>query len=416
MHPKRVFATVGALACLAALGAGVAWRNQLGPLSLNEELAAARSEGVPVDAEAMAEPPVPRSKDGTPAYLLAARLAKQDKEWCLRFHPIIGPVTKPTRIETLSSEKRAELRDLIAEQAKGLAALEQATKRGRITVSPNWRSPYGSGANDVESIRILTKTLVARAALRRIDGDLAGARADTLTLARTAALYFDRRTLTQGLTRIGIERESLRAAQEYAAARPRDPAAPALLREVVQALGPAPDIRRILSGEVLLSLHFIGASSQFQSAGLSRESMIRFAPVRDANLAHQVAYWRTVFRTLPQDPSDFDGARHALTTAANAYRDPSLRGIATSTHFREIDFLAQSVARRRIALATADALEQWQRTGSIPTALKNPPADPFGGDIHYLPHPMGITVYSYDRDGVDHGGGKRDLAAHISLP
>ncbi|MGV3615334.1 MAG: hypothetical protein ACO1SV_08375 [Fimbriimonas sp.] len=406
------------MASVVALGAGVVWRNQVGPLSLEEELAAARREGIVVDPGKMPMPALAKGEDGTEAYLKASRLALRVVKgtgWNLEFHPLAGPIDRPTPVASHPPKVRAQLRAVIAKQDAGIAALREAGLRGRFGIDPQWERPFMLERDDIASIRSLTKTLVVRAELRRVEGDLAGAREDAMTLARTAALYRDRRSLTEGFTRVGIEREALRAAHEFAAARPNDPTSPALLRSVVSALGASHDIRQLLSGEVLLSLSYIAAQSRW-------DPMMRFEPVRNANQAHQVSYWRAVFKALPKDPLDFDGARKALTATANAYRSASIRARATTTHFREIDALAQAEARRRIALTMADVLEYRQRHGKLPTALTNPPADPFGGPIHYLSTASGFVVYSYDRDGVDHRGvpspGPRrsgDIAARVSL-
>ena len=164
------------------------------------------------------------------------------------------------------------------------------------------------------------------------------------------------------------------------------------------------------------------------TAGVIKKPVTITLPVElkaRANQAYQLSYWRTTFKALPKNPLDFDGARKAMTFISNTYRmDKSLRAKLLTTHYREVDYLAQAEARRRVALAAADVLERLQREKRIPAGLIDPPQDPFGGGpLHYLARANGFTVYSYDRDGVDHRGvespgGRRpgDIAIRISLP
>lgn len=420
MSPKWVFVTVGGIATVAGVGGAMVLRSQLGPLSLSEELAAARQEGLIVDPTAWKEPRLAAKEDGTAAYEKACELSNKvvdGKGWNLEFHPLAGPIDRPIPVATHSPAKRAELARVIAKQDAGLAALREAGLRGRFTIPSEGKHPFLIFRDDVMRIRNLTKVLVVRSDLRRVEGDLAGAREDAMTLARAAALYRDRRTTNEGLSRVGIEREALRAAQEYAAARPQDPESPALLRKVVTTFGPPADVRQMLAGEVLLSLGYVEGSSQFEKDWVGRDAMLRLGPVRDANLARQVSYWRTLFKALPKDPLDYAGASHALITTTNTFaRDTSLRAIVATTCLREAEFLAQGEARRRVAQAAAGVLEAWQRDGKLPSSLPGSFRDPFdGAPLRYLPTAQGFTVYSIDRDGVDHRGGARDIALKVGL-
>jgi hypothetical protein len=147
--------------------------------------------------------------------------------------------------------------------------------------------------------------------------------------------------------------------------------------------------------------------------------------VRAQNEAFQIAYWRALFRALPQDPFSFTEAKRAAETVADRFdREHGLRTIASSIRLggSSVDAFAVFEAHRRVALATADVLEAWQRDHRLPESLPHPSKDPFGTQLRYRADKSGFTVYSLGPDQRDDGGlpdksgRETDIAWRIALP
>lgn len=396
----------GGLVLASVAGVWTLWRNALGGHSLEEELAAARREGLPVDAKDLIEPAVPDAENGAIPYLRAAELNRQiwkTTAWNRKVEAILivkGAMGKTRPMASLTPAERKRLLALLAVKAPAFAALREAVARPRFALNRPWHLSYGEvDTDDIRMFGFLVENLALRARLRQVEGDGEGAYADLTLAARAAALLRHGITDYDGYTRRKLEGRILNQAVRWE----RDPVR---LRALVRHLGPPPDLRRTCRSAILTKRRKLA----YENA--TAATSMRLRSVYQATEAHYLAYWRTLSRRLPPDPLAFDAARSAITRTNEEFY-PRGSSQLTDTDLdlvaQDVDDLARNEAQRRMALAVADVLEFRHRNHRWPDGLPKPYEDPFGGKLRYRQEGNDFLVYSVDADGQDDGGNDKDF-------
>ncbi|MGV3615332.1 MAG: hypothetical protein ACO1SV_08365 [Fimbriimonas sp.] len=124
----------GGLSAGALWGAWTLWRSQLGGLSLAEEWAAAKREGVPVEMADLIVPPIPESRDATRPFLRAIALTDPvitGTSWESKRQRLMRNSPDST-VARLPSADRKLLKGLIAPLHPAFAALRDAGRKGEL--------------------------------------------------------------------------------------------------------------------------------------------------------------------------------------------------------------------------------------------------------------------------------------------
>jgi hypothetical protein len=415
---------VGVVGTLVLIVGGLAFRRQLGPTTLAEEIAAAKREGVPVEPVDFVAPEVAESQNAERPYLAAARRTKAIANyWTWRERLAEFDARKPGA-PPWSKYDRSRLTAILKPLFPAIESLREAGRRETLVVHRAWDAGPGLEWSDVPLVGVAIQGTVMRARLRNAEGDFAGARDDLLVAARGAALWSHGVLFDEFLNRRNAEERILSAVRDVVVSRPRHRDSVTLVREVSAALGSPTEIRSAIAAEPWLSRLTI-RHLPFAEVPDYPYAALRLPSVRTANEANQIAYWRALFRLLPRDSFAFREAKRAAETTTNRFdREHGLHTLASLVRLEvsSVDAFAAFEARRRVALAAADVLEAWQRDHRLPESLPHPLEDPFGTQLRYRPEKTGFTVYSLGPDRRDDGGlpDKRDrepdIAWRITLP
>lgn len=422
----------GILAVASAGAAWKVWRGQLGDLSLAEEIAAAKREGVPLSSQDLQEPEIQSGENAAGPYLLAtanARAIMKSGAWHKQFSRIFPRVTSRT-LESLSSTERAKLRALIAPYAPAFTLLREAGRRPKMVLNRPWNP--GMALEDVPAMTDLIRILSIRANLRDLEGDTKGALADIEVSALATAQLHAAKSLMEGFARGQNEKLILDTLNQIAARHPHDPQMPRRIRRTVSQLGPSLHLRRLLFPQLVDDRQILAYLSAGGDTCMPGSPWLRLRSVRDANKAYLISYWRKVFACIPEDPLAFDRARRAMEAVFEEYDEAgTLRtaGLSLQNYAGSAGRLAEFESLRRVTLSAADILERWQREGHLPTSPPVLRQDPFGKDLRYFRTAQGFAIYSLGADRRDDGGKQRaigydeegnretaDIAWRIDLP
>jgi hypothetical protein len=377
------------------------WRSLLSGPSLAEELAAARREGLPVDARDLVEPLPPEAENGAIAYLRATEIHWRIREttaWRRKFDAVFagtGPRAKMRSLASLSPRERKQLKTLLAVQEPAFAAMREAVGRPRFVLNRPWHVPYRSlDTDDIRMFGFIVEHLILRGRVRKIEGDTMGAYDDLALAARASALFQYGITPAEFHTRSRLEERILTQGIQWKML-------PARLRALVGLLGPPPHPRRVYRSQLVTTRR------KFAHENAMASTSMRLRSVYQAREARSIAYWRTLTKRFPTDPLAFDAMRAAAKRTNEEFGDRGdwdITWIPLDIDDFEIDAFAEHEALRRMTLAIADIYEFHQREHRWPDALPKPIDDPFGIKLCYRRKADGFIIYSVGADRRDDGG------------
>ncbi|MGV3615333.1 MAG: hypothetical protein ACO1SV_08370 [Fimbriimonas sp.] len=410
MRPRWPLIVASGIAATAVVVLGALWRSETKGRSLEEELAAARREGLPVDPESLYEPEVPEAENGAVPYLRASALTKavRDKSWVRRYYALSTHDYTRRPLATLSKTERKRLLALLDLHGPAILALREAVARPKFVLYRPWERIAETPITDVMPVANLVRDLAMRAELNDLGGSPGKAWDDLLLAARGSALFRHGILPQENDERFKIQFAVLQSALAIAARHAEDPTTPRRLREIVDAFGPPGDPRRIYRS------YLVEGRQAITLLGRGEMSAYSLRTYRDALEAAHVAYWRELYRRLPTDPLEFDAARRAISDAEREiYPESTFDTLTAIAPMMEgkIDELAQAEASHRMARAVADVLESRQRTGRWPKALPRAYPDPFGDVLRYRAEGHGFVVYSLSRDRADGRGVEQEFGS-----
>jgi hypothetical protein len=386
--------------------------------SLDSEVAAAQKDGMPMTIEEVRASIRERTPgaNAAPLYLGAFSLAKGQQmpsELADRF--LGGAATGPDG---------KELRSRLASLGPALTLFERGTAQASLNYDRRWELGLSLLLPDLADHKKLVTALTMRGLLEAQAGDLARAEKTMVTAARATAHLKADPLLISYLVCLADEAVVLRGARRIVSERPQDPAARRLARAVLTTLGPMPDLRQVCGVEATVArkavneLGMDGVLASLSSSGIATApptarfaaTALRVPPVRQANEAKVVRFWREMHERIPEDPNDVAGMAQAVDGMERQYGDmsglssamlnllaPSLQGVVQTAKI--------ALARRKVLATALDLLDAKARTGVYPATVKV--SDPWGGSLRYRRQPGGFVLYSVGADGKDDGGTER---------
>jgi hypothetical protein len=229
------------------------------------------------------------------------------------------------------------------------------------------------------------------------------------------------------LVSVAIESIDYVALRNVIEAHSHDPAFLAAARKTLAAYGPLPDYRRAIMGELAMGrllLRDIHTFHDLSAAGMDDGSathdpnsfergLFGSGIVKDAFDARLIRFYRRFIADLPADPAKWEQSEVAAKKAdLSLMNDHSLVGIGFESVVPVFDpatvAIQMQLARRNLLDTTLRLLQDRARTGKLPRFLPDygpSRLDPFSGrPLVYRREGAGFILYSFGRDGVDHGG------------
>lgn len=382
------------------------------------ELALARKEGIPLEPADLTRA-IPKRDNAAPFYRLA--IAELER---LRSDPankILAAAERPTSTD---AEFRAAVKALRVYD-KALAYVTQAAERPRC----DFGRDYGLGPNlelpEYAHQKRLAKLLALRAEGASERGDWRAALADLRRVQAVARHTGDEPILIGMLVQIACEAIGHASLRRMLPRHGDNPEFLAAARAHVRDLGPLPEMQHALGGEVVMgriAIPMIEGRNAFdfsshggpQKPFWPERAFFQSRPVQGAFETKLIQAWRTIYRDLPADRQDWQGAAQAMAKADVAVQaDRSFANLANQVLFPVFSEAPKAIGRlqaeRRLSEAALRVLEIRRAGGKLPTALPKDlgPAgiDPFDKKpLRYRWNGDRFTIYSVGSDGKDDNG------------
>lgn len=421
---KKIALGVGCgLPLLCCVGGGLVLQATVGRVAggLDAQIAAAKKEGIPLTPEDLnAIVKVPDDQNAAPFYSQAIAMLKD--------RPKVGKVVSAVSSAAMGSPKPEDA--ALAESSLPTldplyALLEKATQKPRC----DWNRDWSKGSNilfpEFSTMRNFSRITTYRAEQRSANGDWQGALHDIAMSAKISQHAGDDPILIGMLVQSGDEAITVHSFNRIILEHKDDARFLTQARKVFDGLGPLPNFRRSLLGEVVMgratirSLNRIsdltGNPSDDQSNQSNRmQEMVMSNPlVRNAFDAKFIEAYRTLLRAVPDggenwsiaakatsDVSKKIEADHSFTNTINRIMLPVFGQAATA--------IGRNQANRRLTDVTLRLLAEHAKTGKYPAVLPDfgeLGIDPFSGaPLHYRAEDKGFRLYSVGVDGKDDGG------------
>ncbi|MFZ4506417.1 MAG: hypothetical protein ACOYON_01810 [Fimbriimonas sp.] len=319
----------------------------------------------------------------------------------------------------LTDKERAEI---VAKLAPAIEKAEAIAKSPKANITKDWS---GSAINvlfpEFATMKMGTRLLVAKALVQSKQGDGPAAMA---TLGR--AIVFSHHagespTLIGLLVSIACEAIVLNGMEKVLADHGRDAKTLAAARETLRSLGPVPDLRKAMRGELVLGLSTTSPGFTAQDLGFSVEDpsttgltfAMKSGVVRNAFAADIVRFQIEMHKKFPKDPSDWEGFDKVFRDAdLKMQTDRKVTSTLTkivSPYFGELaPAIGGLITRRKLMSASLNLLERRQKGAALPNALSATgpdEIDPFSSDIfQYERKGSGFRIWSIGRNRLDDGG------------
>lgn len=388
----------------------------------NREVSAARADGLPTEPSDLDRLiAVPESQNAAPLYAKAFALMGTGK-----------PLEKPLRAmgaAVASSPKPTDIATAKEAYPKVASLLELAHQIGKyphVNFHRDWSKGFMLLFPEFANQKALARGLAYEAQQRSAKGDWKGA-LQSLRDAQQIGLHAGEDPILIGLlVRISIEAIVHATFRKIANEHSHDPAFVAAALDFSRHMGPLPDLKRALKGELVLgrtglshvkSLRDIEGSAGESSSSKASESVFQ-SPLVQATLDGKlVRAYRELITSMPDDPAQWETANerskafderneadHSLGNSLNRIIFPVFGQAATA--------VGGTIMQRRLTETSLLLLQERAKTGHFPDRLPNygpVRIDPFSGaPLVYQRTAEGFTLYSVGRDGEDNGGQSRD--------
>ena len=301
----------------------------------------------------------------------------------------------------------------------------------------NWSLGAAVLFPELASIKGITKALMLDAAVAALEGNRARAKKQMLTAARLARLIGEEPTAIAELVQVACEAIVLDTLRQIQSRFPNDPYWQDLARPVVEAMGPPIDMHYALKTEAVMNATLLDSYATFASPSKPSISpkpwkLEDLRPDRRAQTEIEILRaYRDLKKALPRDGTDYL-AFHAVSAeplrrierALYRYAPQAVSlvsappGMEDKSIIQQIaEALGRGLARRRLALAFAEALRYRQAHGNYPEMLllKGKEAiDPLSGKpLKYWKTDSEFRIYSVDVDLTDNGGLERSSSKAV---
>lgn len=378
---------------------------------LKDQLAAAKREDVPVEPNDVYDEPVPASRDNAASDMRAAFAVLQDptfkKAYGLRHDQhTAGP----------PEFDRAKIESILALGAPAITSLEAASKKPRLDYGRNWSLGPNLLFPELADSKRAVSLLVDKAILLNAQGKRKESLQTLQAAGRVSALIGQEPTIISNLVQVASEVIVQRGLESILPDDAKDPDLLDEAEKVVDSFGGPPNIRHAIRGELPSSIIAITmlekdpkALGEMSGSSFPNQ-LFRVASVRNRMEARLIENWRGLYKELPSDPLNFDGARTAFKNMSARIDKHAgevsyyLAGILGAEFSGSVDAMANAEAGRRIL---RQAIQIYRHSKA------KPEIDPFGNrPLRVKQDKADFRIYSIGRDFSDDGGKPRDPKSH----
>lgn len=381
------------------------------------ELAAARKEGLPTEAQDLVRT-VPPEQNAAPTYVKGIKVL-EDKS--------LEPYRKVIADAQLKGASKADLRNAGAALAKFdpmLNEVQRASELPECAFDRNWALGPALLLPEYAHLKTFSKMFATRAELASLQGDWRSALKDIRTEYRLAQHTGQDPILIGMLVQVAQESIANRSLEMAIGEHGRNPE---FLREAAKLagdVGPLPNLRHALGGEIVFGRVAIpmieGRSSLMmdvsydggepQKPFFMERAFFQSKPVQGAFETKLIQFWRETFRDLPKDPEKWEEALKVmgrLETRLGSDRSPAnwANQMLMPVFSNAAAVNGKVMAQRRMTRAAIQVLEYRAKEGTFPKSLPADAIDPYSGKpFVYKIAGDGFKIWSVGEDRADNGG------------
>jgi len=399
-----------------------------GARMLEEQLEAARKEGIPTTAADLRHP-VDESQNAAPLFLQAIAATKsKDKAFAGAWKAINGNPKEADDPKWQADVKAAE-----PVVANALKLADQASRLSVCDFHREWEKGAMLLLPEYSQVRMFARAFNNLAEVDLREGRPKAALDRVTTSARIMRLVCQEPIIIAALVHASSDLEAAKVLREILARYSDRPEILAGVKKAVGEMGPPIDIKPALKGEVAMNhetfrgMERISAEEIFKMYGFSGDNsqqwpirLLAIKPTRNIFEARVIEHWRGLINNTPDDPTDIGGLSKAMQDAQQRLDSRQDWSYAVAQLMAPVFLgiggaVGDDLAQRRCLLAAVRALEAKHATGVYPAGL--PVAGPDSIDPHtgtplsYRRTRKGFVVYSVGQDKIDDGGVPRDPAA-----
>lgn len=341
--------------------------------ALELEQAAARNEGVPIDYEAVALPPVANRENALTSVRLAIQLHQEAARLLTKQERELTALPIPQE----KADQAAALK-VIASFEPAFLAVREAGKLPHLDFHRN----YALGSNlmfpEYADIKDLVRLLAARAQLLSLRGQSKEALNDLQDGARLTRHLDDEPVLIAALVHIHCESILLDALRFVAGQNRGNALILQRAASIIGDLGSLPNPQRCLRFEIASSVHSVEEMRIAASMppdprytdGVIDEPLLHVASVVQANEAASIAYWRKVYPLLPTQPEEYPEALRKIA-AINDHQSRTdlsyyFKAITMPVFNRAMQQIQHCEGNRRLTLLATSLLGQNPFPATLP--------------------------------------------------
>lgn len=383
--------------------------------------AEASAAGLPISFAEIPMPTVPDEQNAAPIYWQAQKL-------------LVGPLNDPYTLVTKGWDSNAKAEDRTAAIA-ALPKLQplfdllaQLSSRRLCDFHRDWSKGPDLVLPEYAYMKGCVRILALRAELQDRHGDWKAALESLGTADRIGKDAAGDPILIGLLVRDACRMIVDREYEEMIGRHSHDRAFLAAIAPQLRAQTYVPDLRRVIGGEIAMSMAATRARSwesqtsdydpRYDGPSLEQRIARSDAPfVRDSIDASFLRHSTQEWREMPTDPHDWQAIQVAMGhkeaaieadhSAANYFAQEF-----SPTFLQSMDSVGLVQAHDRLLVASVRLLRARLETGKLPsylpTSLGEFRLDPFdGGLLRYQPLKSGFKIYSIGQDRTDDGGRRR---------
>lgn len=379
------------------------------------ELAAARKEGLPIEPQDLVRT-IPVEENAAPVYVEAIKTLESK------------PLAPDLKTIGAASMRDATIADLRATEtalkkiAPMLSEVERASKLEQCAFERNWELGPTMLLPEYAHLKTFSKLYSTRAELSSLKGDWRSALNDIRTEYQLAQHTGQDPILIGMLVQVAQEAIANRSLERAISDHGRNPEFLREAAKVTDDVGPLPNLRHALGGEIVFGRKAIpmieGRASLSMSPGPEgpakplpmEKAFFQSKPVQGAFETKLIQFWRETYRDLPQDPAKWEESLKVMSrleTKLEADRSPA----NMANHWLMPVFSQAAavngkvLAQRRMARAAIQVLEHRAKEGNFPVALPADAIDPYSGKpLIYKITSNGFKIWSVADDRVDNRG------------
>lgn len=382
---------------------------------LDEEIAAARKVGMPVEREDIPQPVVKESENAAPIYEKLIEVVHGEEN---NAYKAVSKVSEKN--PTPAQIKVAE--EALPQLDHTWALLDQLPKYPSCQFARDWSKGAGVTFPEYSYLKSFTQLLCFKADVLSRRGDWKEATRLT-SLAQKVAVDAGREPVIIGmLVRVAAQNRVIKELEVMADRHQSNPVALDAIEKVANETSAIPDVRWYVGGEIafghammkgLKNINEISSGSGPSSlTGVATAMKLPGGP--EFFEAKYLQRWRATWVRMPTDPANWQTVSQVLTEhSLSVDNDQSFSNALNRVICPVFSGMGDSVgtmqAENHLLLTSIEMLKIRDRAGKMPAAVPQSLGairlDPFdGAPLRYRREGKGFMLYSIGQDRVDNGG------------